>query len=81
MQVLQEIVENGVKIYAFPDTEGDEEEAAANKKLRVSCFLSLSLSSLSLSLIAVLVELICLSPPVSRRRFRLLLLDRMLLLR
>ena len=36
VQVLQEIIENGVKIYTFPDTEGDEEEAAANKKLRVS---------------------------------------------
>ena len=35
-QVLQEIVENGIKIYSFPDTEGDEEEAVANRKLRVS---------------------------------------------
>jgi hypothetical protein len=34
--VLQEIVENGIKIYSFPDTEGDEEEAVANRKLRVS---------------------------------------------
>lgn len=36
VQVLQEIIDSGVKIYTFPDTEGDEEEAAANKKLRVS---------------------------------------------
>ena len=34
-QILQEIQENGIKIYQFPDTDGDEEEAAANKKLRV----------------------------------------------
>ena len=34
-QILQEIEENGIKIYKFPDSEGDEEEAAANKKLRV----------------------------------------------
>lgn len=32
--VMQEIIENGIKIYSFPDTEGDEEEAAANRKLR-----------------------------------------------
>ena len=33
---MNEILENGIKIYQFPDSEGDEEEAAANKKLRVS---------------------------------------------
>ena len=33
---MNEIHENGIKIYQFPDSEGDEEEAAANKKLRVS---------------------------------------------
>lgn len=32
---MNEILENGIKIYQFPDSEGDEEEAAANKKLRV----------------------------------------------
>lgn len=32
--VLQEIQENNINIYRFPDTEGDVEEAAANKKLR-----------------------------------------------
>ena len=42
--MIQEIVENGIKIYSFPDTEGDEEEAAANKKLRVSvhCVMSVA---------------------------------------
>ena len=35
-QVLQEIRECGINIYEFPDTDGDAEEAAANKKLRVS---------------------------------------------
>ena len=35
-QILNEIQENGIKIYQFPDTIGDqEEETAANKKLRV----------------------------------------------
>ena len=34
-QILQEVEENGIKIYEFPDTDGDVEEAAANKKLRV----------------------------------------------
>lgn len=33
---MNEIAENEIKIYQFPDSEGDEEEAAANKKLRVS---------------------------------------------
>ncbi|CAI8016184.1 Septin-7 [Geodia barretti] len=32
--IMNEIHENGIKIYQFPDSEGDEEEAAANKKLR-----------------------------------------------
>jgi hypothetical protein len=44
---MNEIHENGIKIYQFPDSEGDEEEAAANKKLRVSSLSSLSLSPLS----------------------------------
>ncbi len=35
-QVLQEIRDCGINIYEFPDTDGDAEEAAANKKLRVS---------------------------------------------
>ena len=35
-QIMNEIVENGIKIYQFPDSDGDEEEAAANKRLRVS---------------------------------------------
>ena len=34
-QILQEIEEHGVKIYRFPDSGSDEEEAVANKKLRV----------------------------------------------
>ena len=42
---MNEIHENGIKIYQFPDSEGDEEEAAANKKLRVSSLSSLSLPS------------------------------------
>ena len=45
---MNEIHENGIKIYQFPDSEGDEEEAAANKKLRVSSLSSLSLSPLSI---------------------------------
>ena len=40
-QIMNDIVENGIKIYQFPDSPDDEEEAAANKKLRVS---SLSLN-------------------------------------
>ncbi len=35
-QILNEIQESGIKIYQFLDTDGDQEEAAANKKLRVS---------------------------------------------
>lgn len=36
LQILHEIEEAGIKIYQFPDTVGgDEEEASANKKLRV----------------------------------------------
>lgn len=32
--VLQEIADNGIKIYQFPDAELDEEDDAANQKLR-----------------------------------------------
>lgn len=32
--IMNDIVENGIKIYQFPDSPDDEEEAAANKKLR-----------------------------------------------
>lgn len=38
-QILNEIQENSIKIYQFPDTDGDQEEAEANKKLRVSLHL------------------------------------------
>jgi septin 7 len=34
--VLQQINDNGIKIYLFPDTGDDEEEAMANRKLRES---------------------------------------------
>jgi len=33
-RILQEIEEHKIRIYQFPDSEGDAEEAAANKKLR-----------------------------------------------
>ena len=35
LQILREIEEHKIRIYQFPDMEGDAEEAAANKKLRV----------------------------------------------
>ena len=34
-QVLQDIADNGIKIYQFPDANLDEEDDAANQKLRV----------------------------------------------
>lgn len=33
-KVFEEIHNNGIKIYQFPDGEGDEEDTAANKKLK-----------------------------------------------
>ena len=35
MQVLQQIEEQKINIYQFPDTDYDEEEAAANRRLKV----------------------------------------------
>ena len=34
--MLQDIADNGIKIYQFPDAHLDEEDDAANQKLRVS---------------------------------------------
>lgn len=35
LQVLQQIEEQKINIYQFPDTDYDEEEAAANRRLKV----------------------------------------------
>ena len=35
VQVLQQIEEQKINIYQFPDTDYDEEEMAANKRLKV----------------------------------------------
>lgn len=33
---MQEIHNYGIKIYQFPDAEGDEDDSQANRKLKVS---------------------------------------------
>ena len=35
VQVLQQIEEHKINIYQFPDSDYDEEEAAANRRLKV----------------------------------------------
>lgn len=53
-QILNEIQENGIKIYQFPDTIGDqEEETAANRKLRVIIIIVSHSSLCSLCLLLV----------------------------
>ena len=34
---MQEIRNYGIKIYQFPDAEGDEDDSQANRKLKVCC--------------------------------------------
>ena len=35
LQILQEIADNGINIYQFPDSQMDEEDDVANRVLRV----------------------------------------------
>jgi len=35
---MQEIRNYGIKIYQFPDAEGDEDDSQANRKLKVCCY-------------------------------------------
>ena len=43
---MQEIRNYGIKIYQFPDTEEDEDETQANRKLKVAMAAYLSLLQL-----------------------------------
>ena len=60
--MLQEIADNGIKIYQFPDAELDEEDDAANQKLRVSLIYTgylILLINISISLLIYLSTCTC----------------------
>ena len=54
-QVLQDIQNNQIKIYEFPDGEGDAEEMAANKKMKVCVYVCVHVTIVCVRVLCVYV--------------------------